>query len=126
MRRWILTCLVIVALAASGHGPVALHSVAGLATAHADAGREGGVRVKDVTSLKGMRDNQLVGYGLVIGLPGSGDTMRNSPFTEQSLRSMLDRMGVNVRCHPACTQRRRRDLSPPICNPSPDAARVST
>jgi len=96
MRRWILTCLVIVALAASGHGPVALHSVAGLATAHADAGREGGVRVKDVTSLKGMRDNQLVGYGLVIGLPGSGDTMRNSPFTEQSLRSMLDRMGVNV------------------------------
>jgi flagellar P-ring protein FlgI len=56
----------------------------------------GGVRIKDVTSLKGMRSNQLVGYGLVLGLPGTGDTMRNSPFTEQSLRSMLDRMGVNV------------------------------
>lgn len=57
---------------------------------------EAGVRIKDVTALKGMRNNQLVGYGLVIGLPGTGDTMRNSPFTEQSLRSMLDRMGVNV------------------------------
>ena len=96
MRRLILACLAIVALAVSGHGPVVLNAVAGLAPAHADAGRQGGVRIKDVTSLKGMRDNQLVGYGLVIGLPGSGDTMRNSPFTEQSLRSMLDRMGVNV------------------------------
>ncbi|TVR08323.1 MAG: flagellar basal body P-ring protein FlgI [Salinarimonadaceae bacterium] len=64
--------------------------------AKADGAPSQGVRIKDVTSLKGMRDNQLVGYGLVIGLPGSGDTMRNSPFTEQSLRSMLDRMGVNV------------------------------
>lgn len=62
----------------------------------ADGTPSQGVRIKDVTSLKGMRENQLVGYGLVIGLPGSGDTMRNSPFTEQSLRSMLDRMGVNV------------------------------
>ena len=44
-----------------------------------------------------MRANQLVGYGLVIGLNGTGDSLRNSPFTEQSLQSMLDRMGVNVR-----------------------------
>ena len=55
------------------------------------------VRIKDIASLQGVRDNQLVGYGLVIGLKGSGDTLRNSPFTEQSLQSMLDSLGVNVR-----------------------------
>ncbi|MDD7909015.1 MULTISPECIES: flagellar basal body P-ring protein FlgI [Pseudovibrio] len=55
------------------------------------------VRIKDIAELRGIRDNQLVGYGLVIGLNGTGDTMRNSPFTEQSLQSMLERMGVNVR-----------------------------
>ena len=53
-------------------------------------------RIKDITSIQGVRDNQLVGYGLVIGLQGTGDSMRNSPFTEQALQSMLDRMGVNV------------------------------
>lgn len=61
------------------------------------ARQSGGVRIKDVTTIKGVRDNQLVGYGLVIGLQGTGDSLRNSPFTEQSLQSMLDRMGVNVR-----------------------------
>lgn len=61
------------------------------------AGRPGDVRIKDVTTVKGVRDNQLVGYGLVIGLQGTGDSLRNSPFTEQSLQSMLDRMGVNIR-----------------------------
>ncbi|MFN4168874.1 MAG: flagellar basal body P-ring protein FlgI [Pannonibacter phragmitetus] len=55
------------------------------------------VRIKDIASLQGVRDNQLVGYGLVIGLQGSGDTLRNAPFTEQSLQSMLDSMGINVR-----------------------------
>lgn len=59
--------------------------------------RATGVRIKDITTIKGVRENQLVGYGLVIGLQGSGDSLRNSPFTEQSLQSMLDRMGVNVR-----------------------------
>jgi flagellar basal body P-ring protein FlgI len=54
-------------------------------------------RIKDVVTIQGVRSNQLVGYGLVIGLNGSGDSLRNSPFTEQSLQSMLDRMGVNVR-----------------------------
>lgn len=53
-------------------------------------------RIKDITSVQGVRENQLVGYGLVIGLAGSGDTMRNAPFTEQSLQSMLDQFGVNV------------------------------
>ena len=54
-------------------------------------------RIKDIVSVGGVRSNQLVGYGLLIGLNGTGDSLRNSPFTEQSLQSMLDRMGVNVR-----------------------------
>ncbi|MEX6504969.1 flagellar basal body P-ring protein FlgI [Jiella sp. M17.18] len=57
----------------------------------------GTVRIKDITTVDGVRPNQLVGYGLVIGLQGTGDSMRNSPFTQQSLQSMLDRMGVNIR-----------------------------
>ncbi|GJE00495.1 MULTISPECIES: flagellar basal body P-ring protein FlgI [Methylobacterium] len=56
-----------------------------------------GTRIKDIAALQGVRDNQLVGYGLVTGLQGTGDTLRNAQFTEQSLQSMLDRMGVNVR-----------------------------
>lgn len=54
-------------------------------------------RIKDITTIRGVRENQLIGYGLVIGLNGSGDTLRNSPFTEQSLQSMLNHLGVNVR-----------------------------
>ena len=52
-------------------------------------------RIKDITTVQGLRDNQLVGYGLVIGLSGTGDSLRNAPFTEQSMRSMLQRMGVD-------------------------------
>lgn len=55
------------------------------------------VRIKDIVTLQGVRDNQLVGYGLVVGLQNTGDTLRNSTFTEQALQSMLDRMGINVR-----------------------------
>jgi flagellar P-ring protein precursor FlgI len=55
------------------------------------------VRIKDITALQGVRDNQLVGYGLVVGLQQTGDTLANSIFTAQSIQSMLDRMGVNVR-----------------------------
>lgn len=51
-------------------------------------------RIKDIATIQSVRDNQLVGYGLVIGLQGSGDGLRNSPFTEQSVRSMLDAFGV--------------------------------
>lgn len=51
-------------------------------------------RIKDIATIQSVRDNQLVGYGLVIGLQGSGDGLRNSPFTEQSIRSMLDAFGV--------------------------------
>jgi len=54
-------------------------------------------RIKNIVSVQGVRPNQLVGYGLVIGLNGTGDSLRNSPFTQQSLQAMLDRLGVNVR-----------------------------
>lgn len=56
-----------------------------------------GSRIKDIVEFEGIRDNQLVGYGLVVGLNGSGDTLQNSPFTRQSLTSMLERLGVNTR-----------------------------
>lgn len=61
------------------------------------AAAEGKVRIKDITSVRGLRDHQVVGYGLVVGLQGTGDTLRNSVFTEQSLQSMLDRMGIAVK-----------------------------
>lgn len=54
-------------------------------------------RIKDIVDIEGVRDNMLVGYGLVVGLNGSGDGLSNSPFTEQSLIAMLERLGVNVR-----------------------------
>ena len=55
------------------------------------------VRIKDVATLQSARDNQLVGYGLVIGLQGTGDGLRSSPFTEQSMRAMLENLGVSTR-----------------------------
>ncbi|WP_108662715.1 flagellar basal body P-ring protein FlgI [Acuticoccus kandeliae] len=85
MRRWILALL-----------PV-LELLAAIAPA-------GATRVKDITTVQGVRDNQLIGYGLVIGLQGTGDTLRNAPFTEQALKSMLDRMGVAVRGVPLRAQ----------------------
>lgn len=54
-------------------------------------------RIKDIVDVEGIRDNQLVGYGLVVGLNGTGDSLNNSPFTRQSLTAMLERMGVNTR-----------------------------
>ena len=54
-------------------------------------------RIKDIVNIEGVRENQLVGYGLVVGLNGTGDSLGNSPFTEQSLIAMLDRLGVSVR-----------------------------
>jgi flagellar P-ring protein FlgI len=54
-------------------------------------------RIKDIVSFEGVRGNKLVGYGLVVGLNGTGDSLRNAPMTLQSLESMLERMGVNTR-----------------------------
>jgi len=69
--------------------------IAGLAVlgtpAHANS------RIKDITDVEGVRDNQLVGYGLVVGLDGTGDSLRNAAFTRQSLSAMLERFDVNTR-----------------------------
>jgi len=54
-------------------------------------------RIKDIVDIEGVRENQLVGYGLVVGLNGTGDSLNNSPFTKQSLQAMLERLGVNTR-----------------------------
>ncbi len=53
-------------------------------------------RIKDLSSIQGVRDNQLIGYGLVVGLDGSGDMTTQTPFTIQSIVNMLTQMGVNV------------------------------
>src|ERR1700733_3490046 len=53
-------------------------------------------RIKDISVLRSARDSQLVGYGLVVGLQGSGDTLRNAPFTEQSVQAMLTHLGLDV------------------------------
>ncbi|MBT4170026.1 MAG: flagellar basal body P-ring protein FlgI [Rhodospirillaceae bacterium] len=54
-------------------------------------------RIKDIADFQGIRDNLLIGYGLVVGLNGTGDSLRNAPFTKQSLEAMLERLGVNTR-----------------------------
>jgi len=54
-------------------------------------------RIKDLADIEGVRDNMLIGYGLVAGLTGTGDTLQNSPFTRQALQTMLERLGVNTR-----------------------------
>ncbi len=61
------------------------------------AGLAASARIKDIVNIEGVRDNQLVGYGLVVGLNGTGDGLNNSPFTKQSLQAMLERLGVNTR-----------------------------
>jgi flagellar P-ring protein FlgI len=68
-----------------------------LAAALPQTGLAATTRIKDVVDVEGVRQNMLVGYGLVVGLNGAGDSLRNAPFTEQSLLGMLERMGVNVR-----------------------------
>ena len=54
------------------------------------------IRIKDLVEFDGVRGNDLVGYGLVVGLNGTGDGLRNSPFTEEMMANLLERLGVNV------------------------------
>lgn len=54
------------------------------------------VRLKDLVDFEGVRGNDLVGYGLVVGLDGTGDGLRNAPFTEEIMANILERLGVNV------------------------------
>lgn len=53
-------------------------------------------RIRDIVDVEGVRQNDLVGYGIVVGLNGTGDSVRNAPFTEDTLSDMLERLGVNV------------------------------
>ena len=55
------------------------------------------VRIKDIVNVEGVRENQLIGYGLVVGLNGTGDKLNNNVFTLESLVGMLERLGVNTR-----------------------------
>jgi flagellar P-ring protein precursor FlgI len=73
--KWIMASLLILLLAAQANA----------------------ARIKDIVTIEGVRENQLVGYGLVVGLNGTGDGLNNAPFTRQSLVAMLERMGVNTR-----------------------------
>lgn len=66
----------------------------GLAAA---SGAQAASRIKDVVEVEGVRGNQLVGYGIVVGLNGTGDTVRNSPMLKQSMEAMMERLGINVR-----------------------------
>ena len=68
-----------------------------LACLHGMAPASAASRIKDVANIEGVRQNQLIGYGLVVGLQGTGDTLNNIPFTRQSLQAMLERLGVNIR-----------------------------
>jgi len=67
-------------------------SVGAIASAPAQAAP----RIKDLVEVEGVRGNDLVGYGLVVGLDGTGDGIRNAPFTEEVLANLLERLGVNV------------------------------
>ena len=71
--------------------PPALVVLAFLAVPHAKA-----ERIKDLASIQGVRDNPLIGYGLMVGLDGSGDQTMQTPFTTQSLNNMLGQLGVTV------------------------------
>ena len=68
-----------------------------LASLAAAPGAMAQTRVKDLVTFDGVRRNQLIGYGLVVGLNGTGDRLINTPFTEQSLKGMLERLGINTR-----------------------------
>ncbi|XAT62732.1 flagellar basal body P-ring protein FlgI [Rhodobacteraceae bacterium Araon29] len=54
------------------------------------------IRIKDLVEYEGVRANDLIGYGLVVGLDGTGDSLRNAPFTEEIMSNVLERLGVNI------------------------------
>jgi flagellar P-ring protein precursor FlgI len=70
--------------------------MASVLMAMAPAASEAKSRIKDLVAFEGVRDNDLLGYGLVVGLNGTGDTLRNSPFTQQSIQDALERLGTQT------------------------------
>src|ERR1700687_2615157 len=79
-RRFALAAFVVLATLAAG-----------------DRQADAASRIKDIVDFEGIRENMLVGYGLVVGLNGSGDSLNKSVFTRESLIGMLERLGVNAR-----------------------------
>ena len=75
------------------HALVLVMIALGLAAAPSGAAP---IRIKDLANFDGMRGNDLVGYGIVVGLNGSGDSLRNAPYTEEALKGLLSRLGANV------------------------------
>ena len=75
---------------------IRLLALAALLSMTAYSAVAGSVRVRDLVDFDGVRGNDLVGYGLVVGLNGTGDSLRNSPFTEEIMSNILERLGVNV------------------------------
>src|SRR5512133_2404804 len=65
-------------------------------------------RIKDLVTIQGVRGNQLIGYGLVVGLDGSGDQTTQTPFTVQSIINMLSQMGVSL---PAATSLQLKNVA---------------
>ena len=86
--KWYSIRVHVMALALPLALPLALAATVTATTADASS------RIKDIVEVQGVRDNQLVGYGLVVGLSGTGDTLADGHFTKLSLQAMLNRMGV--------------------------------
>jgi len=73
-----------------------LAALALVATAILAGPASAGSRIKDIVEFEGVRENMLVGYGLVVGLNNTGDSLQNAPFTKQAIQSMMERLGVNT------------------------------
>jgi len=84
--------LVVVSLMASWLSPLGFGLVAPVTSEAA--------RIKDITSIEGVRDNQLIGYGLIVGLDRTGDSVVGGQFTAQAIISMLNTMGINLKIDP--------------------------
>ncbi|MGQ9659960.1 MAG: flagellar basal body P-ring protein FlgI [Thermochromatium sp.] len=88
---WMVGCLLVVTASLAGNGsePANLNRFG--------SWNAGGVeRIKDLATIAGVRDNQLIGYGLVVGLDGTGDQTTQAPFSSQSLKNMLNQLGVRL------------------------------
>ncbi len=93
LRRAVVAAIVLASSALWWPHPARAAAAAG---AGAGAGAGATVRLKEVASVQGVRNNALTGYGLVVGLDGTGDQTTQAPFTSQALQSMLQQMGISL------------------------------
>ncbi len=111
--RWLRPCLRLLVL------------LAGLAAPCGWSAAWAQVRIKDIADVEGIRENQLVGYGLVVGLNGTGDKLDSSVFTRQSLIGMLERLGVNT-CDQAANLKTKNVAAVMVTADLPAFARVGS